>query len=260
MKFMVPLDGSRLAEEALSHALARLDPEDVLFLVRIYERDGFERKGDAAAYLSEVCRRLPGELNYRAVLREGRASRGLVQIALEEKVDLLVLCSQGRTGLQRWLVGSVAEDVVRHATCPTLLVKPGQSAVPTRSVMVPLDGSAIAERALLAALRLNPERLVLVLAANLPAVNLTPAMEERRGKRLQGFEKYLRSVAARHQDSHCRMTCVVEEGAAAASILRLAEEEPVDLIAMVRRVRASWPLGSVSEKVMRYAHVPVLLV
>lgn len=56
----------------------------------------------------------------------GEASSEIVRVAKERQVDLIVISSHGRTGLGRILFGSTAESVVRHASCPVLVVKPPQ--------------------------------------------------------------------------------------------------------------------------------------
>jgi nucleotide-binding universal stress UspA family protein len=58
------------------------------------------------------------------VIAHGDASSEIVRVARERKVDLIVIASHGRTGLGRILFGSTAEQVVRHAPCPVLVVKP----------------------------------------------------------------------------------------------------------------------------------------
>ena len=60
------------------------------------------------------------------VLVHGEAASEIVRVAKERNVDLIVISSHGRTGLGRILFGSTAEAVVRHASCPVLVVKPSQ--------------------------------------------------------------------------------------------------------------------------------------
>ncbi|HEX8493976.1 MAG TPA: universal stress protein [Pyrinomonadaceae bacterium] len=60
------------------------------------------------------------------VITHGDAASEIVRVAKERKVDLIVISSHGRTGLGRMLFGSTAEQVVRHAPCPVLVVKPPQ--------------------------------------------------------------------------------------------------------------------------------------
>jgi nucleotide-binding universal stress UspA family protein len=63
-------------------------------------------------------------IDVEEMIVHGEASSEIVRVAKERKVDLIVIASHGRTGLGRILFGSTAEAVVRHATCPVLVVKP----------------------------------------------------------------------------------------------------------------------------------------
>lgn len=63
-------------------------------------------------------------LEIEEVIVHGDAAAEIVRVAKEREVDLIVIASHGRTGLGRILFGSTAEDVVRHASCPVLVVKP----------------------------------------------------------------------------------------------------------------------------------------
>ena len=65
-------------------------------------------------------------LNVEEMIVHGDAATEIVRVARERRVDLIVISSHGRTGLGRILFGSTAEAVVRHATCPVLVVKPPQ--------------------------------------------------------------------------------------------------------------------------------------
>jgi nucleotide-binding universal stress UspA family protein len=58
-------------------------------------------------------------------LLQGTPWRSIVALAERENVDLIVLGTHGRTGLLRVLMGSVAEAIVRHATCPVLTIRQG---------------------------------------------------------------------------------------------------------------------------------------
>lgn len=63
-------------------------------------------------------------LDIQEVIAHGDAAAEIVRLAGEREVDLIVISSHGRTGLGRIIFGSTAEAVVRHATCPVLVVKP----------------------------------------------------------------------------------------------------------------------------------------
>jgi nucleotide-binding universal stress UspA family protein len=63
-------------------------------------------------------------LEIEEVIVHGDAAAEIVRVAKEREIDLIVIASHGRTGLGRMLFGSTAEEVVRHASCPVLVVKP----------------------------------------------------------------------------------------------------------------------------------------
>ena len=65
-------------------------------------------------------------LNVEELIVHGEAASEIVRVARERQVDLIVISSHGRSGLGRILFGSTAEAVVRHASCPVLVVKPPQ--------------------------------------------------------------------------------------------------------------------------------------
>ena len=141
-RIVVPLEGSELAEVALRHAneLSRMSGAP-LHLVRIVdvmtgrphgaylavEAAGYAEalKGEeieSAAYLASVKERL-GRAGYSVTteLRRGPASHEITQLV--RSGDVIVMATHGRGGVRRWLLGSVAEEVVRHAPVPVLLVR-----------------------------------------------------------------------------------------------------------------------------------------
>jgi nucleotide-binding universal stress UspA family protein len=144
-RIIVPLDGSPLAEEALPEAirLARLAGAP-LHLVHVidptqlpwYGTFGMdmdietaksaldEEARQSGSYLGGVMARLEAEgLAVTFEQRRGRVTRELMTVA--QPGELIVMASHGRGGISRWLLGSVAEDLLRHATVPILLVKAG---------------------------------------------------------------------------------------------------------------------------------------
>jgi nucleotide-binding universal stress UspA family protein len=158
-RIVVPLDGSELAERALSQAsdLARLANAPI-HLVRIVDYTQLEISGAyalamayspveplltqeleaAAAYLGGVKSCLVGEgLAVDTEVRQGRVARELVALAQPE--DIFVIASHGRGGFTRWLLGSVAEDLVRHSSVPILLVRAG--VVPHKAETAELVGA-----------------------------------------------------------------------------------------------------------------------
>ena len=152
-RIVVPLDGSELAEQALPAAegLAGLTGAP-LHLVRVVdltrlerygayglavEYAGFEMVADeerpaARAYLDRVAADLTGRgCSVTTEVSDGPTPR--VQVGLTRPGDVVVMASHGRTGMARWFLGSVAEEVVRHAAVPVLLVR---ARPPHREVVV----------------------------------------------------------------------------------------------------------------------------
>jgi nucleotide-binding universal stress UspA family protein len=142
-RVIVPLDGSAIAELALVQAveIGRMSGAPI-HLLRVVDYLHLERYGpyalaleyattgpvlsveqnEARDYLAAIESRLTGEgLAVTTEVRQGRVAREVVAAA--QSGDLIVLASHGRGGLSRWLLGSIAEDVIRHATVPVLLVR-----------------------------------------------------------------------------------------------------------------------------------------
>jgi nucleotide-binding universal stress UspA family protein len=153
-KILIPLDGSELAECSLEHAKAiaqgcrvpnviifrAMEPLPVPNLPPLAEAGGVSVRRDiereqqeAKGYLLKVQNQLKTEgMTSQAVTVEGAAAEGILTFAENNNVDLIVMCTHGRTGLSRFLFGSVAEKVSRHSRVPVLLVSPeGCRNIPT---------------------------------------------------------------------------------------------------------------------------------
>jgi nucleotide-binding universal stress UspA family protein len=139
-KILVPLDGSGFAEMALRHAraIAECFGSEVI-MVRVVvspfalvspdmvlagsEEQLQAMRTQAELYLKgrkgEVCQE---GIKCRAMVLEGPVARTIVDFAESEGVDLIVMSTHGRSGLDRWVFGSVAEKVIRAASCPVFLV------------------------------------------------------------------------------------------------------------------------------------------
>ena len=137
-RILLPLDGSALAEQALPHAAAQAKQfQAELVLLKILEPleknvnisiDAVRRAEEATHelardYLESVA---PGirksGVSVRVITVNGKPHEEIVSCAEAEQVDLIVICTRGHSGLTRWLMGSVADRVVRGASVPVLLV------------------------------------------------------------------------------------------------------------------------------------------
>ena len=138
-RILLPLDGSRLAEQALPHAIAQAQGSEAkLVLLRVAETLP-HAPGVSAADLERVRRQtiiwaqeyleLVTEqvheqgVQVESATVEGRPNIEITRFAEANSIDLIVLSSRGRSGFSRWLMGSVADRVVRGATVPVLLVR-----------------------------------------------------------------------------------------------------------------------------------------
>lgn len=144
-KILVPLDGSSMAECTLAHveaiasgcgtnevillrAVEPLTNEAVQFLSRT-GRDSFEaeeqNRAEAKAYLDEVSRRLESEgLSTRVAITDGHPEKTILEYAVSNQVDLIIMSTRGRSEASRWFSGSVADRVVKQSSIPVMLVSP----------------------------------------------------------------------------------------------------------------------------------------
>lgn len=136
-RILVPTDGSRGSEAAVEHALGLADRHDAtVHAVTVVEAPGglaaFGR-AEVHEHLHERGERLVGAVRDRADERgvdcatavlDGSPADRIVDYAADEGVDLVVMGTHGRTGLQRYLLGSVTERVVRTAPVPVLTLSP----------------------------------------------------------------------------------------------------------------------------------------
>lgn len=138
-RILLPLDGSEMAEQALPYAVAQsVHFGATLILLRVIEPFPHVRGmslSDLAAirdqtdewsrhYFDRIVAHLQDtSLPIETVIIEGRPGVAITQYAEENDVDLIVISSRGRSGLSRWLLGTVAERVMRGATVPVLLVR-----------------------------------------------------------------------------------------------------------------------------------------
>lgn len=295
-RILVPLDGSALAEQALPyaemlatllgapiHLLRVIDPmhlgtpldallsTDALTWSIVVENERMA----ARDYLERIAQSLRARQQAATTeYRQGSAADEL--LAAARTGDLLVMTTHGRGGAARWFLGSVAEAVARRATVPIFLVRTSETALapPTiRRLVVPLDGSSLAEEALptahALATRLHvPIHLVTVIdVAGLRPLELAAAsvsasqLEETLIRLFIDAESHLARGCERLGHGGVVTSTDVLRGAPGLAIVDAAQ--PGDVIVMTSHGRAGFSrllLGSVAETVVRRAPVPVLLV
>jgi nucleotide-binding universal stress UspA family protein len=298
-RMIVPLDGSPFAEWALPTAIAlALRARGEIRLVRVAEspyRFGFSRDSGserlrAEEYLAEVTERVrahwPGPIS--TAVREGPVAAQLEAEAAEWRADLFVMSTHGRSGVSRLWMGSVAARCVESGVCPVLVVRPPALGSPDLSrapwvgrVVVPLDGSVSAERALEPAaslarvfgvhavlLRILPEGGAAASAdsaapANARATAGAPSLSQGSGRSRERSEARVyveRQVARFRRAGIHTYGMLLNEPEPAESI---ADRVTGDLVVMATRGhgRSSRTLfGTVTDRVVRDATYPVLVI
>ncbi len=210
----------------------------------------------------------------RAVVRLGRAVDELVAEAGRWPEPVLVLASHGRGGLGRAVLGSVTDRVVRRAPCPVLVVRAGGAALERLAhLVVPLDGSPEAERALPYAVDLATRtgaRLTLVRVAETyrelllewRGAPVAPSVGERIAAAEQEAAAYLERVRERLPE-HLVVRALPLSGDPKRRLLAVVERERPDLVVLTTHGRGGverWLLGSVTERLLTATRVPLLVV
>ena len=208
-----------------------------------------------------------GVRRVRAVLLHGVPWVEIETLIEQEGIELCVVGTHGRSGLARILLGSVAERVVRHASCAVLAVRPHREHLPFAHVLVPTDFSADACHAadVAAGLVGDSGRLTLLHVFEVPVASTgvppLPGFELELDKRACAS---LDQEAARlRQATRAKVTSLSRIGSAGAETLAAVDDDPsVDLVVMGSYGRTGITrvlLGSVAEKLVRHARCPVLV-
>jgi nucleotide-binding universal stress UspA family protein len=285
---LVPLDGSPFAEQALPWALslarragAGLDLVRVHVLYALGEpacgwlpydpAEEAECQRREQLYLDATARWLAAvsRLPITPALVFGLGAEPILDRARARRTDLVVMTTHGRGPLGRFALGSVADEVVRRAGLPVLLLRPREPApalLPEpapENILVPLDGSALAEQALGPALdvaRLTEGRCTLL--------RVVGPDDEQGGRRPGGAgeidaESYLEQVAGRFRAEGVLVRSQVIVAASPAETIREeARALGSDLIVLATHGRGGLRrllLGSVADKVLRGGTTPVLV-
>jgi nucleotide-binding universal stress UspA family protein len=143
-RIMVPLDGSGLAECVLPHAeaLSKGEGTKEIILVRVVEPFYIPAGGDysfsegeiqkfnvqnlkaAQDYMTQVTSKInPGAASVRTEVLSGSAAEILAEYANKNNIDLVVLATHGRSGVSRWVMGSIADRLLHSVNAPVLMVR-----------------------------------------------------------------------------------------------------------------------------------------
>ena len=206
-------------------------------------------------------------------LRNGNVVQEILAQAKTSRPDLMVIGSHGRGGIQRLVLGSVAEKVLRLATCPVLTVRRGvrlvrRSRSPFATILCPTDFSAAANKAVAYAKRLAQEadaKLILMTAVEWPFGDevTSGAVAELQKSIASNASDALTRLLPRPASNGPRAQAIVAVGKASAAIVKVARARSVDLIVMGVSGRGALDvaiLGSTTHHVIREGAWPVLTV
>ena len=288
-KILCAIDRSPSSLQAFGYALALARWQSArLNLLEVIEEappPGVNRAPTSDAVLNETRTTLERDL--RRVLTARRASDVKVEISLrngnvvqeileqakKSQPDLMVIGSHGRGGIQRLVLGSVAEKVLRLATCPVLTVRRGvrlvrRSRSPFATILCPTDFSAAANKAVAYAKRLAQEadaKLILMTAVEWPFGDevTSGAVAELQKSIASNASDALTRLLPRPASNGPRAQAIVAVGKASAAIVKVARARSVDLIVMGVSGRGALDvaiLGSTTHHVIREGAWPVLTV
>jgi len=211
----------------------------------------------------------------RTIERGEVAAEGILHYAEEHAIDLVVLGTHGRRGLRRMVMGSVATEVVRHATCPVLAVREHDRPFPEEEVdgiLVPLDLSETSRDALPYAkdLATQYDGTRLHLLHVFEDLDLPPIYGDVHNPLLNAFPEIRETVQGQMEQwvdeaggPDVPVTIQVETGPSVGTILDYIEAHGIDLVVLTTHGRSGlerFLLGSVAERVMRRAPCPVYII
>ncbi len=293
---MVPTDCSGFDREAVRVALRIADRSEAkVRLVRVLSTGAFFGAGaspdglglsvEAVRYEQEAaltelhalaaeCRSL-GEADITVSLLNGAVAESLERYARQNSVDLIVISSHGRHGISRISLGSITDSLIRHTTIPVLVVKPPASYLNPqlrpafRRIIVPLDGSTLAEQILRPVMTLAKleDAEIMLLYVLKPE---DPSKKQTSDYRVAWWDKdvasaraYLFPIAERLRRDGMRVSSDVVIGDnVGEEITAYAGREKAELIAIATHGRGGLSRilrGSVADAVTRLARMSILV-
>ena len=287
---IVPLDGSDLSRYAISLAetIAR-GQHGRLMLVHVIDEPAFsdlppamsvEDRENASGYLNAVAEAVADDIDTEARVLSGDPTEEILRLAERTPDSMIVMSTHGRGGFGRMVFGSVADKIVRSSTVPVVLMR-DECELPhnvLRTILVPLDGSALSETALPYAIELAHGTgatlaLVRVIEPYWQSAFIaeTPEAVYLSQSQIDEMEEYaysearadLDTLATRLRGEGLRVVWEVRTGRPADEIARVAETTDADLIAISTHGRGGirrWAFGSVTNEVLHRGKTPVLAI
>jgi nucleotide-binding universal stress UspA family protein len=256
---------------------ARKAAADSIWITPAFVEQAARRFGE---YLERVAKNFPSSSVYCQV-KSGNAAETIIAAAAADPSTLITMATHGRSGLDRWLLGSVTEKVLRGTSNPLLVVRAREDKSPEwemgslKRVIVPLDGSELAELVLpqIETLASHLDLEVLLLGIyGLPSGAATSGSGFYDAAQLGALVAELRAETVSYLSRKAdelqnrgvkRVSFKAREGLPADEIIAAAREKADTLVAMCTHGRSGvkrWILGSVTETVTRHSETPLLVV
>lgn len=285
---LVPTDGSDHAVRAAEHGLGLARAFDAtVHVINALDVRAAAGPFDAGGVDEEYVAQLEEERektieavetvvdesdDVRTAVIRGKPSEAILEYAADNDAELLAMGTHGRSGLNRYIAGSVTERIVRHADIPVLTARATeQSRVGDgyEEILIPTDGSELAAEAIehgIAIAQQFDARVHTVNIVDLSEIaatpNYTPPTELIERFESEG-EAATERIAAEARDVGLDAVTEVRKGFSATDLLEYADENAIDLITMGTAGRSGldrFLLGSTTERVIRHADMPVIAV
>ncbi len=287
-RIMVPLDGSELAEVTLWYA-TRLAGRLHAFLTLVYvsSPDELTSPHMHECYLRDVAARVKtdaekiaagtkgGDIAVNYKMLKGDPAEEIIDYADRAKADLIILSTQGKSGIKRWPLGNVANKVVSATGKQVLLIrakglKPDVYKGRLVKVLVPVDGSRESESILKYVAYIAAELDLEVTLFHILVMKVTTYFSkeilEKGQKEKRRASNYIKRLGRRLKDKGLNVKTVfrdVFQGGEAEEIIRQAEKGKFSMVAMATHGRSGvgrWIFGSNAHKVLNEGSTPLLLV
>jgi nucleotide-binding universal stress UspA family protein len=303
-RILIPLDGSDLAEVVFTYVkelAGRLGLDVVLLHVSWPDAREFtpmrqayiERAANTIRHQIKAVQKKIGiqpedkPLKVHGELATGYPAEEILRYADEKTIDLVIMATHGRSGLKRWVMGNVADKILRVSKIPVLLVRTGipiettYDKWPKITILVLLDGSELAEsvlphaKVLVKQQGIKPDMVLLKVCepSTTPAyyapelsgvpLNWGEYAQQETVRCKQEAKEYLARIEKRLKNSHISSRSEVLVGKAAEEIVDYANTNPFNLIVMATHGRTGisrWVYSSVAENVLEGVSSPILLI